>query len=217
MALHSTLATVLTLAGFIPFTLLQTAPESADVDGGLAAFLVLGVVVYALYVALSIGVGVVVLFVSEFLREGSYIGAIERHIYDRPLRSGVVGFGTLVGGFVGFVLSLFVLLVSIELGVPESVVLISILPFVIAVAFVYIGATVGTIVTGAYLLRRLRGGDPNVWIALVVGALVVNLPGLNFVLAFVVLFVGTGAMVDHWWQNRRDGPSESNPPGAVEG
>lgn len=217
MSLHSTLATILTLSGSVPtLTLLQTTPEPAGIGDGLAVFLVLGILMYVVYVVFSIVVGAIILLVSEFVCSDSYVASIERHIYDQPLRSGAIGFGALIGGFVGIILLMIVLLLLMELGVPEPAVLLSMIPFFAGMIFIYVGATVGTIVVGAYLLRRLRGGTPNFWIALVVGALIVNLPGLNFALAFVVLFVGTGAMVDHWWQNRRSDTSESNPPGVVE-
>lgn len=218
MALHSTIALVSTLVGATPTTvLLQATPEPAGVEESLAAFLILGVIMYAVYVTFSIAMGVVILLVSEFVFDDSYVRSIELHIYDQPLRSGAIGVGTLTGGFVGVVLLLFVLLVLLELGVPEPAILLSMIPFFAGTAFMYVGATVGTIVVGAYLLRRFRGGTPNVWIALVIGALVVNLPGPNFVLAFVVLFVGTGAMVDHWWQNRRDDATEPDSTSVVEG
>ncbi len=208
MALQLMLVTLQILVGFVPTsTLLQAAPESTGPDGGLAVFLVLAVLVYFVYVSFSIVVGAVILLVSKFVFKNSYIESIEKHIYHQPLRSGAIGIGAIVGGFAGVILLMIVLLLSMELGVPEPAILLSVIPFFAGVIFIYVGATVGTIVVGAYLLRRLRGGDPNFWIALVIGALVVNIPGLNFVLAFVVLFVGTGAMFDLWWQSRHSDTS----------
>ena len=198
MALHSTVATILTLVGFAHTPALpQTIPNFPGVDDSLAVFLILATIVYAVYVMFSLVAGAIILFVSEFIRNDSYVGSIESHIYAQPLRSGAIGFGALVGGFVAIIPLMIVLVLLTEIGVPEPVILLSMIPFLGGIVLMYVGTTIGTIVVGAYLLRRLRGGTPSFWIALVVGALIVNVPGLNFVIAIPVLFVGTGAMVDH--------------------
>lgn len=217
MALQSAVSIVPALCGRLTVSpLLQLSLEPTGIEGGLAAVLVLGLLMYAVYVAFSIFVGVLVLFVSEFVFGDSYVSAIEAHVYDHPFRSGAVGVGALLGGTVGIFLLMVVLLVLLELGLPEPAVLLSAVPFFAGMVLVYVGATVGTIVVGAYLLRLVGAGDPNLWIALVLGALVVNLPGLNVVLAFVVLFVGVGAMFDHWWQHRHTDRSGSNAVGVAD-
>lgn len=218
MVLRNSLASWLVLLALVPATVAaQSTSELPSTDPGLSELAVLGLVVYVVYVAFSIAVGVVVLGVSEFVCSESYVRAIEERIYDSPGRAGALGVGATVGGFVGFVLFLVVLLVLVQLGLPEPVGLLAAIPLFGGTLFVYVGSTVGTIVLGSYLLRRLGGGEPNLWLALVVGSLVVSVPVLNFVLALLVLFLGTGAMLGRWWSGRRDGPSGPNPGRPVDG
>jgi len=66
------------------------------------------------------------------------------------------------------------------------------------------------------VLRRLRDEpEPNPWLALVVGALVVQVlylvPLLNLAVAVFVVALATGAIVGQWWQGRAGEPSESEP------
>ena len=207
MSLRRSLAFWIVPLAVVPATVAaQSRPEAVS-ESGAGELVALGLLVYGVYVAVSIAIGVVVLAVSEFVGSGSYVRALERRIYDRPLRSAALGVGTIVGGLVGIFLLTVVLLVLAELGAPDPVALLVAVPLFGGTLLLYVGATIGTIVLGSYLLRRLGDGDSNLWVALVVGSLVVNVPGLNLVLAFLVLFLGTGAVVDHWSNGRRDGPS----------
>lgn len=218
MALRRSLASSIVLLALAPVAVLaQSASEVPGADSGLAALAVLGLVVYVAYVVLSISVGVVVLGVSEFALSGSYVRAVETRIYERPGRVGALGIGALVGGVVGFVLVLLVLLILVEFGLPEPVALLAAIPLFGGTLFLYVASTVGTIVFGSYLLRRLGDGESNLWLALVVGSLVVCVPGLNVVFALPVLFFGTGAMVEQWWSGRRDDPSGPNSRPPVDG
>ncbi|AFZ72918.1 hypothetical protein [Natronobacterium gregoryi] len=185
----------------------QTDPQPVSPEADLAVLAVFAVLVYLVNVAFSVGFGVLALIVSEVIRSSSYVRAIETWSYDRPIRSVALGFGSIVGGFVGIVFLMFVVLVLVELGVPEPIVLLLMIAFFAGMLFLYVSATVGTIVFGSYLLRKVGSGEPNLWLALVVGALVVHIPLLNFLFGFLVLFLGTGAMVDHWWHGRRGGSS----------
>ena len=186
------------------------APAPAP-TAGIAELAVLGLVVYGASVAFSIVVGLLVLAVSEFVYAESYVRSIEHRISDRPIQAGALGFASIVAGVAALFVLLVVLAVLLAVGLPEPVGLLAAIPLFGGLAFIYVGATVGTIVLGAFLLRRVRGDRANLWLALVVGALVVNLPLLNFLLAFLVLFLGTGAMVDRWWANRRGGESTASP------
>lgn len=217
MASRQSLVASIAVSTLVPATAVaQSDPGVPIAEPGIAEIAVLGLLVYAAYVVFTVVVGVLVLAVSEFALSGSYVRAIERRIYDRPVRSGLVGFGAIVAGFVGILLLMIVLLLLVEIGVPEPLGLVAAIPFFGGVLFLYVGATIGTIVLGSYVLRRLSG-ESNLWLALVVGALVVNAPVLNFVLAFLVLFLGTGAMIGRWWSVRRDEPSGPNPREPVEG
>ncbi|SDR26888.1 hypothetical protein [Natronobacterium texcoconense] len=213
--LRHALVSVLVLLTLIPTTVLaQAEPEPVSPEAGLAALAVLAVVMYVVYVAFSIAFGLIVLVVSEVIRSGSYVRAIEQRSFDRPIRSVALGFGSIVIGFVGIFFLMFVVLILVELGVPEPIVLLLMIAFFAGVLFLYVGSTIGTIVVGSYLLRKIRGGEANLWLALVVGALVVNIPLVNFVLGFLVLFLGIGAMVDHWSSTNRgdsSGPRSQQP------
>ncbi|MDR5673423.1 hypothetical protein RH858_09725 [Halalkaliarchaeum sp. AArc-GB] len=189
----------------------QTATPAPAPTAGIAELAVLGLVVYGASVAVSIVIGLLVLAVSEFVYAESYVRAIEQRISDRPIQAGALGFASIVAGVAALFVLLVVLAVLLAVGLPEPVGLLAAIPLFGGLAFLYVGATVGTIVVGAFLLRRVRGARANLWLALVVGALVVNLPLLNFLLAFLVLFLGTGAMVDRWWANRRGGDPTASP------
>ncbi|WP_135829960.1 hypothetical protein [Halorussus halobius] len=207
MVPRNSLAAWLPALALVPATAAaHPASELPSVDVGLAGLAVLALLFYAVYVVFSVAVGVVVLGVSEFVLSGSYVRAVENRIRDGPGRAGLLGVGAVVGGFVGFVLLLVVLLVLVEVGFPQPVVLVAVLPLLGGTLFAYVGSTVGTIALGASLLRRFGRDEPNLWLALVVGALVANVPVVNFVLAFVVLFVGVGAMVGQWWGGRGGAP-----------
>jgi len=183
----------------------QSSPELPSADAGLAELAVFAVLFYVVYVALSLVVGVVVLSVSEFVCSESYVRAVEARIRDSPGRAGAIGVGVMIAASVGYVLLLIVLLVLVAVGLPEPVSLLAAVPLFAGTVFLYVGSTVGTVVFGSSLLGRVGREEPNLWLALVVGALIVNVPVLNFVLAFVVLFVGTGGMLDQWWSGRGGG------------
>lgn len=206
MVSRTALASWLLALAFAPSTAAaQSAPELPSADAGLAELAVFALLFYAVYVALSLVVGVVVLSVSEFVCSESYVRAVEARIRDSPGRAGAIGVGAMIAASVGYVLLLIVLLVLVAVGLPEPVSLLAAVPLFAGTVFLYVGSTVGTVVFGSYLLGRLGREEPNLWLALVVGALVANVPILNFVLAFVVLFVGTGGMLDQWWSGRAAG------------
>lgn len=218
MNLRGSFPTWIALLAFVPATVAApTGPEAPIPEFGIAGLLVLGVIVYAAYVLVSVAIGAVVLAVSGFAGSGSYVRAIERRIYERPVRTGAVGVGAIGGGLLGTALLAFAVVPLLGFGLPEPVVFVLAIPVVAGSLLLYVAAAIGTIVLGSYLLRRSRDGEPNRWLALAVGALVVNAPLLNVVLAFVVLFLGTGAMVGHWWSNRRTDRSGRNPPRPAEG
>ncbi|RDI72281.1 hypothetical protein [Halopelagius longus] len=216
MALRQFLAWTTLLLASVPATVAaQSVPET--VPDSTAALLVLGVLVYAIYVAISVVVGGVVLVVSNVRSSGSYVRDIEKRIYARPLRSGALGIGVIVGGVVGTLLLSIGATSLVAFGAPEPLGLVSVVPLLGGTLFLSVASAVGTIVLGSYLLRKVRGGEPNHWLALVVGSLVVNVPVLNIVLAIPVVFLGAGAIVGRRWSNRRDGPSEPGPGSPVEG
>ncbi|EMA36338.1 hypothetical protein [Halobiforma nitratireducens] len=176
----------------------QNGVETSVTGAGGVELLVLGALLYVVYVLFSIALGLIVLVATEVIGSGTYVRTLEHRIYDRPVRSALLGFGAIVAGIVGLFVLLFVLVVLVEIGLPEPTALIAGIPLFGAMIFVHVAAAIGTIVIGAYLLRKRQSGPANLWLALFVGALIVNVPLLNLLLAPAVLLLGIGAMIGHW-------------------
>lgn len=212
MSLHTTPAAA--ASAVAPLTtpvVAQSLPGTPVADPGAAELAVLGLLLYVVPVAFSVVVGAVVLVAAGVLLSGSYVPAVERRIHGRPLRSGVVGLVASVGGLVAFLLLVFALLALVALGVPEPVWLVAAVPFLGGVVFLYVASTLGTVALGSAVLGRLGVDGPNRWLALVVGSLLVNVPGLNLLVGSAVLLLGTGAVVDRWLAGRGDGPAGPDP------
>jgi len=124
-------------------------------------------------------------------------------VTDRPARSTGVGLLTV------FAVPLVLLLVALTIvGIPLSL--------VGAVAFtvlVWVAVVYGQYALGVWALSV--ADRENRWLALVVGALVVQVlylvPLLNLAVAVFVVALATGAIVGQWWQGRAGEPSESEP------
>ncbi|THE66723.1 hypothetical protein D8Y22_00950 [Salinadaptatus halalkaliphilus] len=217
MSLRHAFTSLLAALLLLPGTAVAQADGGESMLEGVVALVVIGLLIYGANVVFSAGFGLVVMAVSTVVGSGSYVRSIEHRIYDRPVRSSVLGIGALVGGLAGLLALSLVVLLLVEVGLPEPTGLLIMIPFLLGMLFVYVGVTLGMITIGAYLLGRLRGGEANLWLAVVVGALVVNIPGLNLVLGFVALFTGTGAMVGHLWQRRRGGAGRPDSPQLIDG
>ncbi|MFA9417077.1 hypothetical protein [Natrinema sp. HArc-T2] len=161
------------------------------------------------YIAVTLVVGAVVLTIDR-----SYVRSIEMRLVDDPVSAGVIGIGVLVGGFVVFAAMGAVVALLVDAGAPAA---LESVPTLVGIG-VSIGLTVvntiGMIVAGLVVLRRLRDEpEPNPWLALIVGALVVQVlylvPLLNLVVAIFVVALATGTIVGQWWQGRTGEPSES--------
>jgi hypothetical protein len=192
----------------------QSLPETPVTDPGVAELAVLGLLLYVVPVAFSVVVGAVVLVAAGVLLPGSHVHAVESRIHDRPVRTGVVGLVASVGGLVAFVFLLLALLALVALGVPDPVWLVAAVPFLGGVLFLYVASTLGTVALGSSVLGRLGAVEPNRWLALVVGSLLVNVPGLNLVFGSAVLLLGTGGVVEQWLTRRRDDPAGPDPQAA---
>lgn len=195
--------------------LAQTTPpgplEELAFGGGLLVFLVvIAVVSLVVNAILTLVIGAPVIAVAA-----DSIRAIGRHASAEPVRSGALGFGTIVGGGIAFVGASFVLQVLIAAGLPESVSFVVLLAGLLGVLGLFGLLTVGEIIAGSALLTRFGGDDdPSLWAALVVAAVGVNLAYLvpvgGSLLAVVLLSVATGAVVDRWWQGRGGDAQPSN-------
>ena len=187
----------------VPGTVLAQANGELDGSGSLAEFLLVMVIGTIATTILTLLIGAVVLVISQ-----SYVRRVEERIYDQPVLTGAVGFGAIIGGFVALIAAMIVVALLLAVGVPEPFGLVLAIPFFGWMALLYIAPAICTIVVGSMLLRRFRDGESNLWLALVVGALVVGglslIPLVNIVIALVVLSLGLGAMVGVWWSGRRE-------------
>lgn len=202
---------------FVVNGLAQTTPtgqlEELALGGSLLVFLlVFTVVSYLANAVLTLVIGAsLVAVAAEWLR------AIERRVAEKPIRSGAVGFGAIVGGIVAYVVFVSVVLFVIDAaGLPESAESVVLLTgLAIALGF-FVMTTVGELIAGSALLKHFGSDDdPSLWVALGVAALVVNaaylVPLAGSLVALVLLSVATGAVVDRWWQSRGDDAPPANP------
>ena len=203
------------LAGAV--ALLAFVPASAAAQRGLGGTLANPTtpedlaLAFGVYVAVTLVVGAVVLTVDR-----SYARTIEAHIGDDPLSAGAIGLGVLVGGFVALAATGAVVALLVDAGAPAMLESAPLLLGVVASVALTVVNTIGMIAAGLIVLRRLRDEpEPNPWLALVVGAVVVQVlylvPLLNLLVAICVVAPTTGAIVGQWWQNRAAGSSESEP------
>lgn len=212
MSSRRTLGSLVTLLALLPGS--AAAQTGSEADGAL---LLVGLaLIVGVMAAFTIVVGAVVLAVST-----PYVEALERRIYDVPVRSGAVGLATLIGGFVLTIVALLVMAVVGEIGGGEPVVdllgmLVLMALLVGGMVFVTLADVIGSILAGLALLRRFGSGEPNRWLALVVGSVVVSalylIPLVNVAAMAVVVGLGAGAMVGHWRSSRNGGASGPGEP-----
>ena len=192
--------------------LAQTAADApASGVEALALLAAFGLIVYLSSVAFSVLIGGVVLAASTLFGSGTYVRFIERRLRAAPVRAGAIGLGAFVAGIVGTLILAILLLLGVELGAPEPLPMAVAIPFFGGTLFVYAAAAVGTVVLGSLLLRRFRGGEPSSVLALVVGALVVNVPGINLLVGLPLVCATAGAMIDEWWRSRGDATGDTRP------
>ncbi|QCW03084.1 hypothetical protein [Natrinema pallidum] len=163
---------------------------------------------FGLYVLGTIAIGAVVLAVSQ-----SSVRRLEARIVERPVPTGVIGIGVLVGGGVALAVVTATASFLVAAGAPAPVgtgleALALAFPIGLTVA-----NTVGVIVFGSRLLRRVgRGPKPNLWLALAVGAITVNvlylIPVVNVSIVVGLVAVATGAIAGQWWHDRGEADSE---------
>ncbi|WP_222917063.1 hypothetical protein [Natrinema sp. SYSU A 869] len=204
-----TLVTAITLSTLVPATVTGRS-DLEDVVTNPATLEELALAV-GLYVLATVVIGALVLAVSQ-----SSVRRIETRIVEEPVTTGVIGIAILVGGVVAFAVLMAVASLLVAVGVPEPVgtgleALTVVFPIALTVS-----NTVGVIVLGSRLLRRAgRGPKPNPWLALVVGAITVNvlylIPVVNIVVVLGLVAVATGAIASQWWHNRGDESSDSTP------
>ncbi|WP_226480471.1 hypothetical protein [Natrinema amylolyticum] len=162
-----------------------------------------------LYVLATVVIGALVLAVSQ-----SSVRRIETRIVEEPVTTGVIGIGVLVGGVVAFAVLTAAASLLVAIGAPEPVgTVLEALTVAFPIALT-IANTVGVIVLGSRLLRWV-GRGPNPWLALVVGAIAVNvlylIPVVNIVTVLGLVALATGAIAGQWWRDRGNESSDSTP------
>lgn len=163
------------------------------------------------YVALTLAVGAIVLAVSP-----STVRTVEDRVDERPATAGAIGLGVLVGGVVVLAMVSAAATLLVEFGAPEILERVPFVAMVAASAAVTVANTIGIVAVGSILLRGVGSGtDPNGWLALVVGTVVVQLlylvPLVNVGVALCLVALATGAILGQRWQDRGSGPADSEP------
>ena len=166
-------------------------------------------VAFGLYVIVTLAVGAIILTVDR-----SYVRRTDAQLAADPVSAGAIGLGILVGGFVALNVTGAIATLLVDAGAPVVLENAPLLLGLVASVALTVVNTIGMIVAGLVLLRRLRDDtDPNPWLALVVGAVAVQVlylvPLVNLLVAICVVALATGGIVTQWWQRRTATPSES--------
>ncbi|MGQ3411188.1 hypothetical protein ACT4ML_02865 [Natrinema sp. LN54] len=166
---------------------------------------------FGVYVGLTLAVGALVLAVSP-----STVRAVEDRLDERPATAGVIGVGVVVGGVVLLATVSAATTLLVGFGAPEILERVPLVAMVAASAALTVANTIGIVAVGSFLLRGVGSGtDPNRWLALVVGTVVVQLlylvPLVNVAVALCLVALATGAILGQWWQDRGSGSADSEP------
>jgi len=163
---------------------------------------VVAVGVYFAYLLVTLVFGGFVLLVA-----GDRVRQLETRLRQSTLRAAGLGFGGIVGSVIGFVLFALGIVLLVELGAPEAVGLVLLVPFLaVALAVLFVSA-VGVIIAGSWLLRTLKQqAEPNLWVGLVVGAVIINIallvPMVNVGVGLLLIALPLGGLIDAWWTAR---------------
>lgn len=179
------------------------APESPVDLSALAAAVpdlnILPIAELLILVLTFIGTLVVTLAVGAALVSvaSKEVRAVSTSVQAAPLRSGLLGVATAIAG-VGLFLLLGVAAAGLaQVGAPQQIGLLVLLPAIAGGIGLIVATALGAITVGASLLG-VATEEPNLWLALIVGATLVGLlsiiPVINYAV-FVVPIVGLGGVV----------------------
>ncbi|SEH16381.1 hypothetical protein SAMN04487967_2587 [Natronorubrum sediminis] len=207
----------------VVLTLLALVPSSAAAQNGATAPRTLAeiLVVMGVYAVITFGVGLLLLAVSQ-----SYVRGVGTHMRRHTLRSFLLGLGAFVASFVAVFAGMFLITGITALGAPDTVSVALMLALVFAFfgfwLLILLADALAIIVVGALVLGWVRSSpDPNLWLGLVVGILVVHLvyliPLVNILVILVLPTIGIGAMIDSWLRTRDEPSAESESQGSVTG
>lgn len=177
-------------------------PLQVETGLGLGETIVAAVVLYVVYVFLTLVFGgFVVLVASERVRR------LDRRIRQSTLRAAGIGAAALLASVVVFVLVGVVVAVLVERGAPEPLALLLILPVLAGSLAVLVISAVGEIIAGLWLLRTLKQqAEPSLWMGLLVGAVFVSMayliPLVNFFVGLAMVALPVGGLVDGWLERR---------------
>lgn len=179
------------------------APESPVDLSALAAAVpdlnILPIAELLILVLTFIGTLVVTLAVGAALVSvaSKEVRAVSTSVQAAPLRSGLHGVATAIAGVALFLLLGVTAAGLAQLGAPQQIGLLVLLPAIAGGIGLIVATALGAITVGASLLS-VASEEPNLWLALIVGATLVGLlsiiPVINYAV-FVVPTVGLGGVV----------------------
>lgn len=190
--LDTALSALATGVSFLQFT-----PTGLDGDTLSAA-----VAVYIVYLLLTLVFGGFILLVA-----GDRLRQLETRVRRSPLRAAGMGIGGIVTGVIGFAFFGAIVGFFVSLGAPDALALLLLGP-IFAFSLALLGVTaVGEIIGGSWLLRTVKNQSaPNLWLALVVGAVFVNMayfvPVFNIIVGFAVIVLPVGGLLEGWLERR---------------
>ena len=158
-------------AGLVP--VLTTGVGGIPEPAALAAVgdIVVRIIAAISYLSVTLLVGAAVI-----ANAGDLTRAVSEDIRQQPLKTGGFGLGTIVVCVGGYLVVGVIAAGLVERGAPVRVGIVVLVPFVAGVMGGVIAAAVGQLVLGILLLRRFSDdGQPHLWLALVVGTLIVGL------------------------------------------
>jgi len=133
--------------------------------------IVVRVIVAISYLSVTLFVGAAVIS-----NAGGRVRTAGEEVRHHPVETGAFGLGTVAACVGGYLVVGVIAAGLAELGAPAQVGIFVLVPLVVGVIGLVIAAAVGQLVVGILLLRRFSDdGQPNLWIALVVGTLIVGL------------------------------------------
>jgi len=147
---------------------LEGIPQPADLVA--VGDLVVSIIVAISYLSITLFVGA--MLVSN---AGERIRTVSEEVRRHPLESAGFGLGAVIAGVAGYLLVGVTAAGLAELGAPPQVGILVLIPLVGGVIGLIVATALGQLIVGIILVRRVsEEGRPNLWVALIVGTVVVG-------------------------------------------
>lgn len=180
---------------------IKAIPQPADLVA--VGDIVVSIIFALSYLSVTLFVGA--MLVSNAGERTRTVGEEVRH---HPLETGLLGVGTVVACVSGYLLLGVTAAGLAELGAPVQVGVLVLVPLVVGVIGFMLATALGQLVVGIILLRRISDdGRPNLWVALVVGAVVVGLAAIlpaGNLLGVAVTVLAIGGVTRWVWRTNTD-------------